>query len=108
MVACSSAAKSYKVREQRENYVPVSRSSVLSTGSSSSNSSSNNASQTEKELKERLDTLQVGSTVMHKKFGEGKVIKFNKGEKFIYVKFWGGKKKFIFPDAFMMGFLEMV
>ena len=100
-------AKSFMVREQGENYVPASRSSVVSTGNSSSNSSSNNASQTEKELKERLDTLQVGSTVMHKKFGEGKVIKFNRGEKFVYVKFWGGEKKFIFPDAFLMGFLEM-
>jgi hypothetical protein len=61
----------------------------------------------EDELKLKLESLVVDSTVIHKKFGEGKVIKFNRGEKFVYVKFWGGEKKFIYPDAFLMGFLEM-
>ena len=42
-----------------------------------------------------------------KKFGKGDIVKINKNEKFIYVKFWGGEKKFIFPDAFKMGFLEI-
>lgn len=31
----------------------------------------------------------------------------NKAERFVYVKFWGGEKKFIYPDAFLMGFLEI-
>lgn len=28
-------------------------------------------------------------------------------EKFIHVKFALGEKKFVFPDAFLMGFLEL-
>ena len=31
----------------------------------------------------------------------------NKNEKLIHIKFTLGEKKFIFPDAFLMGFLEM-
>lgn len=55
----------------------------------------------------KLDTLEVNSVVYHDKFGKGNVIKINKNEKFIYVKFdFGGEKKFIFPDAFSMGFLK--
>ena len=69
---------------------------------------SDNPALTEDELRMKLDSLAVGSTVVHKKFGKGNIVKINKNEKFIYVKFWGGEKKFIFPDAFMMGFLEMV
>jgi hypothetical protein len=69
---------------------------------------SENPALTEDELRIKLDSLAVGSTVVHRKFGKGDIVKINKNEKFIYVKFWGGEKKFIFPDAFMMGFLEMV
>ena len=59
------------------------------------------------ELVMKLDTLEVNSVVYHDKFGKGNVIKINKNEKFIYVKFdFGGEKKFIFPDAFSMGFLK--
>lgn len=61
--------------------------------------------QTEAEIKERLETLTVDSTVHHKKFGKGTVVKLNKNEKFIYVKFALGEKKFVYPDAFLMGFL---
>ena len=49
----------------------------------------------------------VDSTVVHKKFGKGIVVKINKNEKFIYVRFALGEKKFIFPNAFQMGFLEI-
>ena len=31
----------------------------------------------------------------------------NKNEKFIHVRFLEGEKKFIFPDAFMSGYLKM-
>ena len=55
----------------------------------------------------QLDELTIGSTVVHKKFGKGIVVKINKNDKFIYVRFTVGEKKFIFPDAFEMGFLEM-
>lgn len=46
--------------------------------------------------------------VHHKKFGKGEVVKINKNEKFIFIKFMLGEKKFIFPDAFLMGFLELL
>ena len=59
------------------------------------------------DLKTQLETLAVDSTVMHKKFGKGTVVKINKNEKFIHIKFTLGEKKFIFPDAFLMGFLEI-
>lgn len=59
------------------------------------------------DLKAQLEALAVDSTVMHKKFGKGTVVKINKNEKFIHIKFTLGEKKFIFPDAFYRGFLEM-
>ena len=68
---------------------------------------SENPALTEDKLRMKLDSLAVGSTVVHKKFGKGDIVKINKNEKFIYVKVWGGEKKFIFPDAFKMGFLEI-
>ena len=59
------------------------------------------------DLKTQLEALAVDSTVLHKKFGKGTVMKINKNEKFIHIKFTLGEKKFIFPDAFLMGFLEV-
>lgn len=57
--------------------------------------------------KTQLDELTIGRTVVHKKFGKGIVVKINKNDKFIYFRFTVGEKKFIFPDAFEIGFLEM-
>ena len=65
------------------------------------------SNKTEIDLKTQLEALAVDSTVLHKKFGKGTVMKINKNEKFIHVKFTLGEKKFIFPDAFLMGFLEL-
>ena len=59
------------------------------------------------DLKAKLEALAVDSTVLHKKFGKGTVVKINKNEKFIHIKFTLGEKKFIFPDAFLMEFLEV-
>ena len=64
-------------------------------------------SQTMQDLETKLESIGVDSNVIHKKFGKGMVVKINKNEKFIHVKFTLGEKKFIFPDAFLMGFLEM-
>ena len=64
-------------------------------------------SQTTHDLEAKLETIGVDSPVIHKKFGKGTVVKINKNEKFIHIKFTLGEKKFIFPDAFLMGFLEM-
>ena len=59
------------------------------------------------DLESKLETIGIDSTVVHKKFGKGTVVKINKNEKFIHIRFTLGEKKFIFPDAFLMGFLEM-
>ena len=64
-------------------------------------------SQTMHDLEAILETIGIDSTVIHKKFGKGTVVKINKNEKFIHIKFTLGEKKFIFPDAFLMGFLEV-
>jgi hypothetical protein len=58
-------------------------------------------------LQQRLEALEMGASVLHKKFGIGTVERLNKSEKFIYVKFSEGEKKFIFPDAFVNGFLML-
>ena len=59
-------------------------------------------------VKAKLEKIEAGDIVYHMKFGKGKVVKINKNEKFIYVKFMLGEKKFMFPNAFLMGFLVMV
>ena len=63
------------------------------------------SAQTETDIKEQLESLTVDSIVFHKKFGKGTVVKLNKNEKFIHIKFALGEKKFVYPDAFLMGFL---
>ena len=65
------------------------------------------SNETEIDFKTQLEALAVDSTILHKKFGKGSVVKINKNEKFIHIKFTLGEKKFIFSDAFLMGFLEM-
>ena len=75
------------------------------TSSPTSSPASNKA---EIDLKAQLEALTVDSTVIHKKFGKGTIVKINKNEKFIHVKFVLGEKKFIFPDAFLMGFLDVM
>ena len=56
---------------------------------------------------DKFTALSEGSIVHHKKFGEGRVVRIINNEKFIHVKFTIGEKKFVYPDAFMMGFLEV-
>lgn len=65
------------------------------------------ASDEEDILLEKLESLGVDSIVLHKKFGRGVVVKMDKNAKFIHIKFTLGEKKFVFPDAFLMGFLEV-
>ncbi|MBQ4547744.1 MAG: GIY-YIG nuclease family protein [Bacteroidales bacterium] len=59
------------------------------------------------ELMAKLERVTVGSIVFHKKFGKGTVVKLNSNDRYIYIKFALGEKKFVFPDAFVMGFLEI-
>lgn len=50
-------------------------------------------------------SITVGMTVIHKKFGEGKVQSI--ADKHIYVKFADCQKNFTFPNAFTDGFLHL-
>lgn len=53
-------------------------------------------------------SIKAGDTVLHKKFGKGEVVRLDRNGKYIFVKFaLGREKKFIFPDAFTVGFLEL-
>lgn len=61
----------------------------------------------EKALKEMLAKVQVGKTVTHKKFGDGVVVWIDSAKKYLRVKFDAGEKQFVFPDAFLMKFLEV-
>lgn len=54
-----------------------------------------------------LADVGIGTIVKHKLFGEGTISKMDKAKKYIHVKFKKGEKQFIFPDAFIGGFLSM-
>lgn len=54
-----------------------------------------------------LADVGVGTTVKHKLFGEGTISKMDKTKKYIHVKFKKGEKQFVFPDAFIGGFLSL-
>ncbi len=61
----------------------------------------------EKEWDKILAPVGVGTAVKHKTFGEGTVVWMDKAKKYIRVKFAAGEKQFIFPDAFVGGFLSV-
>lgn len=54
-----------------------------------------------------LSGAVVGAKVYHKKFGEGIIVKFDSKQKHMKVRFEIGEKDFVFPDAFMSGFLKL-
>ena len=55
---------------------------------------------------EKINSVQVGTIVIHKKFGKGKVISINKKRSRIKVSFENGDKQFILPNAFIQGHLS--
>lgn len=61
----------------------------------------------EKDWEKILAPVGAGTTVKHKTFGEGTVVWMDKAKKYIRVKFTAGEKQFIFPDAFVGGFLSV-
>ena len=61
----------------------------------------------EKDWDKILAPVGVGTVVKHKTFGEGSVVWMDKAKKYIRVKFAAGEKQFIFPDAFVGGFLSV-
>lgn len=54
-----------------------------------------------------LADVGTGTAVKHKMFGEGTVVCMDKAKKYIRIKFKNGEKQFIFPDAFIGGFLSL-
>ena len=61
----------------------------------------------EKDWNKILAPIDVGIEVKHKTFGNGTVIWMDKAKKYIRVRFPAGEKQFIFPDAFIGGFLSV-
>ena len=61
----------------------------------------------EKNWNEILSPVGIGIVVKHKTFGTGTVVWMDKLKKYIRVKFDAGEKQFIFPDAFIGGFLNI-
>ena len=53
------------------------------------------------------DDMRRGKPSCHKKFGEGQVTKISTNDKSIHVMFSIGEKRFVYPDAFHMAFLEI-
>ena len=62
---------------------------------------------TKEEWEKLLNNIKPGDKVVHQNFGEGNVIAIKDNSKKIDVKFSDGKKTFIFPDAFLKGFLSI-
>ena len=54
-----------------------------------------------------VSRIVKGATVIHKSFGEGTIVKVDKAQKHIQVKFSIGEKTFVYPDAFQKGFLKI-
>ncbi len=61
----------------------------------------------ERELEEMLAQVKVGVAVTHKKFGDGVITWIDGAQKYLRVKFPVGEKSFVFPNAFLAGFLEI-
>ena len=71
-----------------------------------------NSSQKQSEVKFEMPKLHEGQTVVHKKFGEGTILKFDKAKTKIKVRFRSGEKDFVISpkdefNAFRRGFLKV-
>ena len=60
-----------------------------------------------KEQLKKLEKIQKGTIVSHKKFGIGEIIWIDKSRKHLKVNFKEGEKQFIFPDAFLQGYIKL-
>ena len=54
-----------------------------------------------------IDSFKVGMKVKHNNFGEGEVVWVDSSKKYFRVKFTGGEKPFVFPNAFEQGYLTL-
>lgn len=53
-------------------------------------------------------SVEVGTYVLHAKFGKGKVVKIDKGRKYITIAFSVGEKMFVMPSCFELEFLKLM
>lgn len=64
-----------------------------------------------KALEEMLSKVKVGAVVKHKSFGDGTIVWMDKSQKYFKVRFTidgkGVEKQFVFPNSFILGFLEL-
>ena len=61
----------------------------------------------QKRILEKLSCVNVGTEITHKIFGSGAVSWMDKAKKYIRIKFAVGEKQFVFPDAFIDGYLAL-
>ena len=59
-----------------------------------------------KALEETLAKVGAGTAVTHKKFGKGTIVRMDNAKKYMRIRFSVGEKQFVFPDAFLLGFLD--
>lgn len=76
-------------------------------GIKSSEKMSNIASKQLSGIEMDLSGVKVGCKVTHKSFGDGKIVRMDKAGKHLRVKFAVGEKNFVFPGAFLQGFLKI-
>lgn len=76
--------------------------------STSTDTADNDKTQSDNDKwEEILSGVKAGDVVTHKKFGDGTITWIGADKKYMRVKFPVGEKQFIFPDAFVLGFLEL-
>ena len=54
-----------------------------------------------------LSAVNIGTKVLHKKFGEGAITNIDKARKYIRIAFSVGEKTFVMPSCFEEGFLKI-
>lgn len=55
-----------------------------------------------------LSSVNIGTKVSHKKFGEGTITNIDKARKYIRIAFSVGEKTFVMPSCFEEGFLHII
>ena len=55
-----------------------------------------------------LSAVNIGTKVLHKKFGEGTITNIDKARKYIRIAFSVGEKTFVMPSCFEEGFLKQI
>lgn len=59
------------------------------------------------EQMKKFDSVNIGTKVTHKKFGEGRITWIDKKRTKIKIDFETGEKQFLFPNAFLQGHLYL-